>query len=133
MPPAISVVIPVWNAAAYLEECLGSLAVSGITPRECIVVDDGSQDRSADVARRFGARVLATGGRCGPARARNLGAAAAQCDLLLFLDADVCVHEDTLSRVAAAFEADGSLDALFGSYDDAPASQDLVSLYKNLR
>ncbi len=85
------------------------------------------------MARQFGAKVLATGGRCGPAHARNLGAASACGDLLLFLDADVCVRADTLSRIASAFEAADSPDALFGSYDDAPAEQGVVSVYKNLR
>ena len=133
MPPSIAVIIPVWNAAEYLEKCLASLAASTFAPLESIVVDDGSLDRSAEVARHFGAKVLATGGRYGPARARNLGAASACGDLLLFLDADVCVRTDTLARVAGAFEAGDSLDALFGSYDDAPAVQGLVSVYKNLR
>ena len=133
MPPSIAVIIPVWNAAEYLEKCLASLAASTFAPLESIVVDDGSLDRSAEVARHFGAKVLATGGRYGPARARNLGAASACGDLLLFLDADVCVRTDTLAQVAGAFEAGDSLDALFGSYDDAPAVQGLVSVYKNLR
>jgi hypothetical protein len=44
----------------------------------------------------------------------------------------VCVHSDTLARVVARFAGDPGLDAVIGSYDDAPASPDLLSQYRNL-
>ncbi|MGH9661887.1 MAG: glycosyltransferase, partial [Bryobacteraceae bacterium] len=72
------------------------------------------------------------GPRGGPARARNLGVAVARGDVILFLDSDVCVAPDTISRVRAAFDEDPALDALIGSYDDAPGSKDFLSQYKNL-
>ena len=97
-----------------------------------IVVDDGSADDSADVAREFGASLLSTGSQSGPAKARNLGAKEARGQILFFLDADVCVHEDTLERVENAFRADPELDAVIGSYDDKPGSEDFLSQYKNL-
>ncbi|MCP5118112.1 MAG: glycosyltransferase, partial [bacterium] len=98
----------------------------------CIVVDDGSTDDTADVALEFGAKLLSTGAQSGPAKARNLGAKQAEGEILFFLDADVCVHEDTLQRVAAAFGADPELDAVIGSYDAEPGSGDFLSQYKNL-
>jgi glycosyltransferase involved in cell wall biosynthesis len=99
---------------------------------ECIVVDDGSTDTSAEVAKEFGASVLSTGGRRGPAYARNLGAKSARGEILFFIDADVCVSANTLERVRANFEQDTELSAVMGSYDDLPESQDFLSLYKNL-
>jgi len=128
----ISVVIPAFNAGQHLEECLRSLAESSLRPREVIVVDDGSTDASAEIARSMGAVVLDTGAQGGPARARNLGARAAKGRILFFLDADVCVHQDTLERVWEAFERDPTLDAVIGSYDDSPGSKDFLSQYKNL-
>jgi len=68
----------------------------------------------------------------GPAYARNLGANAAVGEILLFLDADVCVKSDTLARIRADFEHDPELDALIGSYDTEPSSPDFVSQYRNL-
>ena len=128
----VSVIIPVYNAAEYLEACLAHLAASASPPLECIVVDDGSTDGSAGVAERYGATVLSTGGRAGPAHARNLGAREARGEILFFVDSDVCVHPDTLERLRANFQADPELDALIGSYDASPASRDFLSQYKNL-
>ena len=129
---AVTVVIPVYNDARNLRACLAALNQSREPAFECIVVDDGSTDDSAAVAQELGARVLESGGRCGPARARNLGARAASSDILFFIDSDVCVYSDTLARVSAAFDEDPALDALIGSYDDDPGSGDFVSQYKNL-
>lgn len=127
---SVSVIIPVYNAAEHLEACLAHLAASAIPPLECIVVDDGSADGSAKVARRYGAKVLSTGGRAGPAHARNLGARGARGEILFFVDSDVCVHPDTLERLRQDFQADPELDALIGSYDASPASPDFLSQYR---
>ena len=132
MAPTLSVVIPVYNAAGFLRDCLNHLRQSTVTDYECIVVDDGSTDESAAVASEMGAIVLQTGRRSGPALARNLGAKHAKGSILFFIDADVCVHPHTLTRVLANFEQDPELSAVIGSYDDQPESQDFLSMYRNL-
>ena len=130
----LSIVIPVFNGGDDLAACLGSIAASVLPPAECIVVDDGSTDGSVAVARQFGATVLSSGRKGGgPARARNVGASHASSDILCFFDADVCLHPDTLGRIAAAFEADGHLDAVMGSYDESPEDPAFFSQYKNLQ
>jgi hypothetical protein len=101
-------------------------------PVECIVVDDNSSDDSAALAEAAGAVVLHTREGTGPAAARNLGAAHASGDLLVFVDSDVCVRAGTIARIRLRFEMDPGLDALFGSYDDEPAGRGFVSQYKNL-
>jgi hypothetical protein len=131
-PITVSVVIPVHNAAAHLERCLTALSRSTYDRYECIVVDDGSTDASPQVARRHGARVIALAGNHGPAYARNRGSEAAQGDVLLFIDADVCVHSGTVGAVARAFAGDPGLAALMGSYDDQPGDPSFLSQYKNL-
>jgi glycosyltransferase involved in cell wall biosynthesis len=128
----VSVVIPAFDAERYLEACLSDLDRSVVRPLEVIVVDDGSTDRTAEVARAHGAKVLTTGGRHGPAAARNLGAREARGEILFFIDADVCVHPNTVRRVADSYAADPELDALIGSYDDRPGAPDFLSQYKNL-
>lgn len=128
----LSVVIPVLNGAEMLALCLDSLNQSTTPADQCIVVDDGSWDNSAAVARAAGATVVALPRHAGPAAARNRGARYASGDLLVFLDADVCVRADTLERLRTRFENDPGLDAVFGSYDDEPAAPGFLSQFKNL-
>jgi GT2 family glycosyltransferase len=99
---------------------------------EIIVVDDGSTDESAAACRALGIEVLPMASRSGPAAARNHGARHARGSVLLFVDADVAVHRDTLARAAAFLNARPEIAAVFGSYDDAPAEVNFVSQYKNL-
>jgi glycosyltransferase involved in cell wall biosynthesis len=128
----LSVVIPVYNAASDLERCLTALEASSYPDWEAVVVDDGSTDGSGEVARRHGAQLLILNENGGQARARNRGAVVARGPVLLFIDADVYVHADTLAAVVAAFAADANLPALMGSYDDRPAAPSFLSQYKNL-
>lgn len=129
----LSVIIPVYDGHAVLPRCLGGLAASTRVADEVIVVDDGSNDDSVAVARAHGATVLTTlAGPRGPARARNRGAAIATGDVLVFVDADVVVHTDALARIAATFEENPAVQALFGSYDDDPPAPGVASRFKNL-
>ncbi len=132
-PPFFSVVVPVLDGGEVFDRCLASLRGSSFADYELIVVDDGSIDASAEIARQAGARVMRTDGHLGPGRARNLGAQEATGEFVLFLDADCEVHPDTLEIAARELQADPDLDALFGSYDDQPAVRSLVSTYKNLQ
>lgn len=128
----VSVIVPVYNGETELVRCLEALRNSAVAPLEVLVVDDGSTDGSREVAERFGARVLSTGRKAGPARARNLGARQARGEVLFFLDADVMAQADAVGRVQTAFDSDRHVDALIGSYDDDPAERDFLSQYKNL-
>jgi len=130
--PELSVIVPVYNGELFLDRCLEALSRSSFRHFECIVVDDGSTDSSAATARKHGATVLSLDERGGPARARNRGVAAAGGAIVVFLDADVCVHAETLGRIDAYFRDHPAVDAVMGSYDDEPAAPGLVSQYKNL-
>ncbi len=130
--PPLSVVIPVHNGGPDFGRCLRGLRDSTWTDHELIVVDDGSTDDSAGLARAFGARVIASPSRLGPAAARNVGAQAATGPLVFFLDADVALKADALALAMARFEADPGLAGLFGSYDDDPSAPGLVSRFRNL-
>jgi glycosyltransferase involved in cell wall biosynthesis len=89
---SISVVIPCFNAAKYMAETLDSLFEQTVVPDEIIVVDDGSSDDSAAIARAYGipVRVIEQSNQ-GAAVARYKGAINALMDLVLFVDAgDFC-------------------------------------------
>src|SRR5271157_3647324 len=84
----ISVIIPCYNAEPFLAEAIVSVLKQTCPVGEILVVDDGSTDRSAEIARSYGARVISMGRNSGHAAARNAGVDAARGDLLAWLDAD---------------------------------------------
>ncbi len=132
--PQISVIIPCHNNATELEHCLAALSAFSFEDTEYIVVDDGSTDESCTVARRatIPVRLVRLPLKTGAAAARNIGVRHASGDLLVFLDADVCIHRDTLPLIASAFSSDEGLGALMGSYDDTPSVRTSYSQYRNL-
>lgn len=95
--PDIAVVIPAYDSARTLAETIASARNQTLAPREVIVVDDGSRDDSAAVAKHAGARVV-TRPNGGPGAARNSGIAATGCTWIAFLDADDVFEHDKLAR-----------------------------------
>ncbi|MDD3190525.1 MAG: glycosyltransferase [Candidatus Pacebacteria bacterium] len=81
----LSIIIPTKNEEKYLPKLLDSIKIQSFSDYEIIVADNKSQDRTQEVARSFGAEVV-QGGL--PAEGRNRGAAVANGDIFLFLDAD---------------------------------------------
>ena len=130
--PFISVIVPVFNGSQHIGQCLDALNGQSYTAYEIIVVDDASTDDSVEICSRKGVKILKLEQQSGPAVARNFGSKRARGEVLLFIDADVVVHEDTIARVANDFVERPDIAAVFGSYDDTPAVKDFVSQYKNL-
>jgi glycosyltransferase involved in cell wall biosynthesis len=86
--PRVSVVIPTYNAAAFLAEAVASARAQTYAPVEVVVVDDASADGTADLAESLGARAVRQEENRGPSAARNRGVAVATGDVVAFLDAD---------------------------------------------
>jgi len=128
----IAIVVPVYNGAATLGECLAALTAGLAPDDEIVVVDDGSSDASADVAAAAHVPVVRCAETGGPAAARNAGARAVGGDVLLFVDADVVVAADVVARVRSTFASRPEIAAVFGSYDDRPRASGVVSAYRNL-
>jgi glycosyltransferase involved in cell wall biosynthesis len=128
----VTVIVPVYNGGGYLDQCLAGVRRSSYRDYELIVVDNGSTDNSVAIAQAHGARVAHCPGPSGPGAARNTGAKQATGQILLFVDADVVVHDDVLDRVVARFIEDPEVAAVFGSYDDRPPAKNFLSQYKNL-
>ena len=109
----VDVVIPARNEAAHLGHLLRSLDQSA-TVHKVIVVDDSSTDATSEVAGAHGATVLRLDGEppagwTGKAYACSRGAALATAPVLVFLDADVTLHDGAIDRLLAAHEARGGL------------------------
>lgn len=135
MTPRLSVIVPVHQGERLLPVTLGALAASDLARDQwqLIVVDDASQDDTVAVARQWADHVVALVDKPrGPGYARNRGAEMSQGEWLVFVDADVRVHPDTLRRIVEAIDSRPDLDALFGAYDDAPPATNFLSQYRNL-
>ena len=135
-PLALSVIVPARNEARTLPVSLAALLRCDL-PRESwelIVVDDVSTDGTAEVARAYADAVVELPGPrpLGPAYARNRGCDGARGAVIVFVDADVCVHPDTLRKFAELFRDNPEIGAAFGSYDANPVAPGLVSQYRNL-
>jgi len=102
----VSVVIPCYNAGRFLAETLASVFSQTVQPVEVLVVDDGSSDRSVEIARAAGGPVrVVEQERGGPSRARNHGFELAGGDWVAFLDADDLWAPTKLERQLAACTA----------------------------
>ncbi|MDF1844570.1 MAG: glycosyltransferase [Rubripirellula sp.] len=127
----VSVVVPVYNGEKDIEECLAKIQCSRDCSFEIVVANDASTDRTAEIAERMGARVITLEEQSGPAAARNHAISACRGDLIVFVDCDVRIAENTLQQFQTQFEKNDWV-AAFGSYDQNPKAGNLVSTYKNL-
>lgn len=115
---SITVLIPAYNAAAYLGEALDSLLRQTRPPDEILIVDDGSSDATPEIARSYGGRVtLLQQNRRGPGAARNLGMRTAKGDYIAFLDADdVCAPERLERQLEALQRSPAAVVCFTGHY-----------------
>ncbi|WP_103533282.1 CDP-glycerol glycerophosphotransferase family protein [Streptomyces sp. SM11] len=114
MKPLLSVVVPVHNVEAYLEDCLRSVAEQTLEAIEVVMVDDGSTDGSARIAAEFAARDsrfrLVRQKNAGLSAARNTGVrhTTPTVPYLAFADSDDIVVHDAYERMTASLESTGS-------------------------
>lgn len=117
--PTLSVVVPTFNASDFIEKCLSSILAQKGIDLEVLVVDDGSNDDTAEkakhVAERDGRVTVLTGHNSGPAIARNRGVEAARGEYLTFADADDEVLPSAYAALVDSLERTGS-DIATGSY-----------------
>jgi len=105
--PTVSIVVPARDEGRFIRPCLRSIREQWFPSWECVVVDDGSTDETAEIAQEFVAkdarfRVISHAEPRGLAASRNAGIAATTAPLLTFLDADDFLYQHSLrSRVEA--------------------------------
>ncbi|WP_045740033.1 bifunctional glycosyltransferase/CDP-glycerol:glycerophosphate glycerophosphotransferase [Actinoplanes rectilineatus] len=112
MDSVLSVVVPIYNVAAYLDECLDSIAAQYYSNLEVIMVDDGSTDESGEIAARFADRdsrfKLVTKENAGLGAARNTGVEHATGEFLMFVDSDDVVPPAAVELLIASISETGS-------------------------
>ena len=115
--PRVSVVIPAWNAAGFIEKTLATVAAQTFKDFEIVVIDDGSSDATKDVVERF-LKDKGLRGRCirqenkKIAGARNAGIKAAEAELIAFLDHDDLWFPEKLEAVLREFDSHPEADLL---------------------
>jgi glycosyltransferase involved in cell wall biosynthesis len=100
----VTLAIPCYNAASTLESVLDGVARLSPKPDDLLVVDDGSTDGSAELARHLGARVVEHGQNQGVSAARNTALEQSTSDIVLFIDADTVPHRDLVRHLTAGYE-----------------------------
>lgn len=112
-PPRISVVLPVYNVAAYLPACLDSIVTQTLVPDEIIAVDDGSTDDSPAILAQYASRIpgmrVIRQKNGGLSVARNTGVQAVTGKWLVFIDSDDFISPDYFSHLVSVAEL-GNLD-----------------------
>jgi len=122
---SVSVIVPAYDEAVVLENCLSSILTSDHHDLEVIVVDDGSTDDTLLIARRFAEAddrvVVVTQPNAGKGAALNAGIARSRGDILLFVDADGIFQPDTVTEMLRGFDHP-RVGAVCG--DDRPVNLD---------
>lgn len=130
--PKVSIVIPVYNRAGAIEQCLASLQALNYPQGklEIIVVDDASRDHTAAVVRRFNARLVILPYNQGQSAARNTGVAMAAGEIVAFIDSDCVAAPDWLSDLVPYFQ--DPRVALVGGYVDADIREKRMDRYEQV-
>ena len=97
----VTVIVPVWNRRELLERLLCGLRAQTLAAAEVLVVDDGSQDGSADFAERCGARTVRMGVHGGFAKAVNRGIRESRTPLVAIVNNDVELAADWIEKLSA--------------------------------
>lgn len=113
--PLISAIVPAYNAEAFLTEAIQSIQQQAYEPLEIIVVDDGSTDRTAEIASSFSHSIrYVYQENSGPAQARNTGLNLAQGEIISFLDVDDLWPNNKIKIQLDYFAKNSSLEVVVG-------------------
>lgn len=134
----ISVVIPALNAADYLSAAIGSVQAQTCLPTEILVIDDGSTDGTAELARSLGVRVVSQT-HAGVSAARNRGARLASSKWVAFLDADDTWAPTKLEKQWYALEAVPTTEmcftgsSYFSNQGSIPGGLDTIHQFRRVK
>jgi len=131
--PQLSVVVPACNSSETIGACLAALASSEFRGFEVIVVDDGSDDKTAQVAERLGVRVVRHRINRGRSAARATGFRYARGSVIVCVDSDIVVSTDALGLISNHFTTTPDCTVISGLLSESHPVPNLTSQYLNLR
>ena len=124
-PALVTAVIPAFNTERYLRRAIDSVLAQRYGAVECIVVDDGSTDRSGEIAQSFGDRIrYIAQANAGASAARNAGIRVARGDYIAFLDADDYWLDTKLEHQMRVFAANPGLRLVSTHWTWLPSTTD---------
>lgn len=134
----VSVIIPAYNAAAWISESLDSVLRQTYADWEIIVVDDGSTDNTTEVVESYSAqderiRLLTQAVNRGPSTARNIGMLAARGDYIAFLDADDLWLPAKLEKQVASLKTKQDVGACYTWFETVNDHRQVIQQWKDLR
>ena len=128
----ISVVIPNYNMASTIGQCLEAAFASDYHNFEVIVVDDHSDDNSVEIIKKYPCTLVRLEGRSGASRARNAGALQSSGEFIFFIDADCLLERDTLSIVNHTLARTGPDAVIGGTYTRIPFDRSFFSTFQSV-
>ncbi len=127
-----SIIIPVYNAQDTLKACLDSIFSLKNKDFEVIIVDDKSTDKSLYIANKYPCKIITLEENGGAGSARNAGKDKSQGEILVFIDSDVVIKNNTLNLIEESFKEDTDVIAITGMLARECHFNDFFSQYKNL-
>ncbi len=132
MNPVISIIIPNYNGSRTIGKCLDSVFAAHGPDTEVVVVDDCSDDGSADIISRYPCRLIRLPQRSGASAARNAAARSSTGEFLFFIDADCVLREDTLSIVRKHLSSQSADLVIGGTYTPEPYDPGFFNLFQSV-
>lgn len=131
MKPEISIIIPMYNAGQIIERVLQSLENQTNKNFEIIIVDDVSTDNSVEIVKKHSLNPIILPTNSGPSKARNIGVKNAKADIILFMDADVILYNNTIELLIDSFK-NKPINVVAGVHDTKNHYNNFISDYENL-
>ena len=130
----VSIVVPVYNGSKTMVQCMESLLSQDYERDlyEIIIVDDGSSDGTASIAKQYSDKIITHSKNLGLNKSRFEGMKIASGGIIINTDADVLLPRDTLSKVANFFSKNSDISALTGLLSKETSEKSFFGQYKNL-
>lgn len=132
MEDLVSIIIPVYNGAETIKECLEAVYLSSFKKFEVIVVDDGSVDNTVEVVQTFPCRLIRLDHQTGRSKARNMGAENSKGEVLFFTDVDCIFQKETILLASQTMNRLGKNSVLGGTYSWLPVDNDFFSTFQSI-